>query len=164
MRRYKNPNMLSEKVVDFFEHQSFTVISTVDSKGRIHNACKGVVSIKPEGAVYLLDLYKGQTFSNLKNNSVISLTGVDEHHFSGYCLKGKARIAHPDELSSEILAAWENKMNSRITQRVINSIQGKKGHRRHPEVLMPGPKYLIVMDVEEVVDLTPAHISQLDKE
>lgn len=155
--------MLSEEVVHFFEHQSFTLVSTFDAQGRIHNACKGVVSIRPEGAVYLLDLYKGKTFSNLKNNSAISLTGVDEHRFIGYCLKGKARIAHPGELSREILSAWDNKMNSRITQRVINSIQGKKGHRRHPEALMPKPEYLVVMDVEEVVNLTPAHINQLDE-
>ncbi|MDP1853205.1 MAG: pyridoxamine 5'-phosphate oxidase family protein [Candidatus Omnitrophota bacterium] len=155
--------MLSEEIVHFFERQSFTIVSTIDTQGRIHNACKGLVSIDSSGRVYLLDLYHGKTYANLKNNPCMSLTGVDEHRFRGYCLKGRARILNTEELSGKVIAAWEEKLISRITQRVIDSIQGRKGHGRHPEVLLPNPKYLIAMDVDEVVDLTPAHISQQDK-
>lgn len=150
--------MLNDEIAYFFQQQSFTIVSTLDSQGRIHSACKGVVSIEPSGRVYLLDLYHGKTYANLKNNPCMSLTGVDERRFSGYCLKGSARIARADELSTEVIAAWEKKLNSRITQRVIDSIHGRKAHKRHPEVLMPKPKYLIVMDVDEAIDLTPTHL------
>ncbi|MEK6714935.1 MAG: pyridoxamine 5'-phosphate oxidase family protein [Candidatus Omnitrophota bacterium] len=152
--------MLSEEIVDFFEHQSFTIISTIDKQGRSHNACKGIVKIGREGKIYLLDLYHGRTFNNLQNNPNISITAVDEHKFKGYCLKGKARIVDKEELEAGVISDWENNLNSRITQRVIRSIQGYRGHKHQPEALLPSPKYLIEMAVEEVVDLTPAHIKE----
>lgn len=155
--------MLSEEVVHFFERQSFTIASTIDAQGRIHNACKGVVSIDASGRIYLLDLYHGRTYANLKKNPCISLTGVDEHRFKGYCLKGRARIENTTELSEKVIAAWEEKLTTRITQRVIDSIQGRKGHKQHPEALLPNPKYLVAMDVDEVIDLTPAHIHKEEK-
>lgn len=110
------------------------------------------------GQVYLLDLYCGKTFDNLKQNSHISIVYVDEHKFRGYSLKGKARIIQKDKLKPKIIKDWENKIASRITQRVIRNIRGERGHGRHPEALLPNPKYLIVMKVEEIVDLTPHHI------
>ncbi|PIQ89115.1 MAG: hypothetical protein COV72_04790 [Candidatus Omnitrophica bacterium CG11_big_fil_rev_8_21_14_0_20_42_13] len=150
--------MLSEDIVYFFKHLSFTIVTTQDNQGYPHNACKGIVKITPEGKVYLLDLFKKNTYKNLEANNFISVTGIDENKFEGYCLKGKARIEDADKLEHDVVEAWEKKINSRITQRVINSVQGKKGHISHPEALLPKPKYLIVMDVDEVIDLTPAHI------
>lgn len=152
--------MLSEDIIDFFQHQPFTIISTIDKQGRIHNACKGIVKIGREGRIYLLDLYRGGTLKNLQNNPHISITAVDEHKFKGYCLKGKARIADKEGLDAGLISDWEDKLNSRITQRVIRSIQGYRGHKHQPEALLPRPKYLIEMTVEEVTDLTPAHIKE----
>lgn len=150
--------MLTDDIVYFFRRLSFTVVTTIDDNGRPHSACKGIVKIDQDGTVYLLDLYKQETFKNLKRNSSISVTGVDENKFEGYCLKGEARIASTEELTEDIIAFWENKITSRITQRVIDSIQEKKGHKSHPEASLPKPEYLIVMKVEEALDLTPSHL------
>lgn len=152
--------MLNEDITDFFKAQGFTIVSTIDDNGHAHNACKGIVEIRPDGKVYLLDLYHGATFRNLQRNTRMSLTAVDEHKFRGYCLKGKARIVERQDLAPQVIADWEAKLISRITQRVIRSIQGYKSHKHQPEALLPAPKYLIEMTVEEVVDLTPAHIKE----
>ena len=149
---------LTEDVIDFFHKQSFVVVATLDKKGFPHSACKGIVKINRKGRAYLLDLYKGQTFKNLKQNPNISITAVDEHKFRGYSLKGKAKIAKREKLSSHVITAWEKRITQRITQRVLKNISGVHGHPRHPEILMPKPEYMIVMDVEEVVDLTPHHL------
>ncbi|HDZ76500.1 MAG TPA: pyridoxamine 5'-phosphate oxidase family protein [Candidatus Omnitrophica bacterium] len=150
--------MLSPDVIHFFKNASFSIVTTLDVRGGLHNSCKGIVKVKPNGDIYLLDLYKRQTFKNLQHNSKMSVTGVDEHKFTGYSLKGEGRIAEASELGSDIIAAWEAKITSRITQRVINSIQGKKGHPAHPEALLPKPEYLIVMKTKQVVELTPTHL------
>ena len=150
--------MFSVDVIHFFNNVSFTIVTTIDSYGRLHNACKGVVKVKQDGEIYLLDLYKRETFKNLRRNSKMSVTGVDEHRFKGYSLKGEGRIAEAAELGSDIIAAWEAKITSRVTQRVINSIQGKKGHHSHPEALLPKPEYLIVMKTKQVVELTPSQL------
>ncbi len=123
-----------------------------------HNSCKGIVKINENGRVYLLDLYKAKTYENLKHNSHIAVSAVDEHKFKGFCLKGKAKIVKEESLSSHIITAWEKKLTHRITQRVLKNIAGEKGHDEHPEARFPKPEYMIVMQVEEVVDLTPHHL------
>lgn len=149
---------LPEEVINFFQSQGCVIVSTIDEKGFAHSACKGVLKINRNGRIYLLDLYKANTYKNLRHNSHISITAVDEHKFIGYCLKGKAKILPEAKLHSQIIRAWEARITSRITQRLLKNIREEKGHPRHLEALLPKPEYLIVMDVEEVVDLTPHHL------
>jgi general stress protein 26 len=146
---------LTDEIIHFLYRQHFTVISTLDKDGSIHNSCKGIVQIDGKGYIYLLDLYKQKTYKNLKINSRISLTVVDEHKFKGYSLKGKAKIISEDKIKPEILKAWDKKISGRISHRILQNIKGEKGHGSHPEVLLPKPEYIIMMRVEKIVDLTP---------
>lgn len=151
---------IEPQVVQFFRNQGFVVVSTVDRKGIPHSACKGIVEIKENGQVYLLDLYRAETYENLTHNPSISITAVDEHRFTGYCLKGKAELKAENGLKPSFLTAWEQRVATRLTQRVIRNMRGEKGHLRHPEIFLPKPEYLIKMRVEEIVDLTPRHIRE----
>jgi len=134
------------------------MVTTIDVKGFPHNSCKGIVKIDRRGRVYLLDLYRSVTFRNLKSNPKISITAINEHKFVGYSLKGMAKIITFEEISPEILKAWEDRITSRLTQRLLKNIREEKGHPRHPEVLLPRPQYMIAMEVLGVVDLTPHHL------
>lgn len=151
---------LTKEIRDFFQNQGFAIVSTIDENGNPHNSCKGIVKIRSNGLVYLLDLYKNSTYKNIKRNPFISITAVDEHKFIGYCLKGKAKIVAADNLPPAIIATWEKKITDRITNRVLKNIQGQKGHQDHPESLLPKPQYLMVMLVKSIVDLTPTHIKR----
>lgn len=151
---------LQHDVLHFFHNQGCVIVSTVNQEGAVHNACKGVVEISPEGKAYLLDLYHGSTYAHLLTNPNISITAIDEHKFKGYCLQGKARVASINEVEPRIIKAWEEKVAGRITQRLLKNISGEKGHLRHPEASLPEPKYLIAVDIENVIDLTPHHLKQ----
>jgi general stress protein 26 len=146
---------LNGEIIQFLYRQNYTVISTMDKDGSIHNSCKGIVKIDEQGRIYLLDLYKQITYENLKVNPSISLTVVDEHKFKGYSLKGRAKIISEDKIRPEILQAWDKKISERISHRILKNISGEKGHSRHPEVLLPKPEYIIEMRVEKIIDLTP---------
>ena len=146
---------LSDELVHFLHRQGHTVISTIDEDGSIHNSCKGIVEIDKEGNIYLLDLYKQRTYENLKNNNHITLTVVDEHKFEGYCLKGKATIVDEKKVLSKTIEAWEKKITGRISQRILKNVHGQKGHPKYPEMLLPKPEYLIMMEIDKIVDLTP---------
>jgi len=146
---------LGRDVVHFLQSQGFVIVSTIDAAGRLHNSCKGIVEIDDNGRVYLLDLFRARTRRNLEANPVLSITAVDEHKFIGYCLKGKARIVTQEEAGLHLTRAWEERITSRLTKRLIKNIHGEKGHALHPEALLPKPEYVIAMDVEEVVDLAP---------
>lgn len=155
LRKFSYMDRLPSEITHFFQNQSLVIVSTIDKNGSVHNSCKGIVKINKDGKIYLLDLYQEKTFENLNRNPNISITAVNEHSFKGYCLKGKAKIMPSEKLTKDILKAWEDRIASRITQRVIKNIREEKGHPRHPEALLPRPKYLIMAEIEDIVDLTP---------
>jgi general stress protein 26 len=149
---------LTNEIIEFFRRQNFVIVSTIDKNGFAHSSCKGIVSIDKRGYAYLLDAYKAKTYHNLKRNPYLNITAIDEHKFVGYCLKGKAEILPKSKFDSDILEAWENKITSRLTHRLLKNIHGEKGHPRHPEAILPKPKYMIIMEIEDIVDLTPKHL------
>lgn len=149
---------IPDSVIDFLLNQGFVIISSIDENGFPHAACKGIVSIAKEGKVYIFDLYRAQTLENLKINLHVSITAVDEHKFVGFCLKGKAHALCEKELSKELVEAWDARITSRSTQRLLKNLHEEKGHPKHPEALLPKPEYLIEIEVEEIVDLTPKHL------
>jgi len=150
--------VLSQSIKHFFMNQGYVIVSSIDSNGSISNSCKGIVRIDSEGRVYLLDLYHGRTSKNLNLNSNISITAIDEHKFMGYCLQGRAHIIKKSDISPEIVKAWEERITSRLTKRLIKNIKEEKGHPRHPEIMLPEPRYMIMMEVQEIIDLTPQHL------
>jgi uncharacterized pyridoxamine 5'-phosphate oxidase family protein len=149
---------LDENIIHFFQGEGCVVVATIDKDGLPHASCKSIVKIEENGRVYLLDAYHGTTYKNLLQNPSASITVFNEHKFIGYCLKGKAHLIHKDELDIGIVKVWENKITSRLTQRLLNNLREEKGHRGHPEASLPKPQYMIVLEVSEVVDLTPAHL------
>lgn len=149
---------LNEDIIHFFRNQGCVLVSTIDKGGLPHNACKEIIKISANGRIYLLDLYRGHTLKNLKANPRISITAIDEHKFAGYCLKGKAEVLTEAKLQPQIIKAWEERIASRLTRRLLKNIREEKGHPRHPEALLPKPEYMIVIKVEEIVDLTPRHL------
>jgi uncharacterized pyridoxamine 5'-phosphate oxidase family protein len=149
---------ITQDIVHFFKEQGYVIVVTVDKHGNPHSACKGIVQINKNGKIYLLDLYRKNTYKNLKHNAHISITAVEEHKFKGYCLKGKARILETKKLKAGLLKAWEERIASRLTQRLLRNIREEKSHPGHPEALLPKPEYIICMEIEEIIDLTPQHL------
>ena len=83
------------------------------------------------------------------------ITAIDEKHFKGYTLQGKAKIVPRKEIESHIVDKWEDKIIRRISKRMIESIQSGSKTREHHEAKLPKhPKYLIEIDVEKIVNLS----------
>jgi len=152
---------IDHNIASFFQEQGFVIISTMDKDGFVHNSCKGIIEIQDSGRVYLMDVYRGRTLENLARDPRVSITAVDEHKFRGYCLKGRAKALPKDSLNDEIIRAWEDKITSRLTRRLLKNIHEEKGRGHHPEILLPKPEYMIQVEVEEIVDLSPHAIGSL---
>ncbi|MCM8783339.1 MAG: pyridoxamine 5'-phosphate oxidase family protein [Candidatus Omnitrophica bacterium] len=149
---------IPSEIINFLTNQGFVVLSTVDNQGFPHSSCKGIIKIEEKGKIFLLDLYHGKTYENLKINPYVSVTVVDEHKFKGYSLKGKGEIVKITNANKKLLKNWEDLISRRLVRRLLKNIKGEKGHSAHPEAHLPSPKYLIEIKVEEIVDLKPAHI------
>ncbi|MDD5195237.1 MAG: pyridoxamine 5'-phosphate oxidase family protein [Candidatus Omnitrophica bacterium] len=152
---------LSDDIRHFLEKQGFVIVSTLDEQGTIHCSAKGIIGIEAEGRIYLIDLYRSRTFHNLTGSPTVSITAVDEHHFVGYTLKGKAEIVEREKIKRHIIKKWEERVIQRISKRLIQSVKTDKKSSAHPESRFPQPQYLIVVNVEEIVDLAPGHLKSL---
>ncbi|MDD4294115.1 MAG: pyridoxamine 5'-phosphate oxidase family protein [Candidatus Omnitrophica bacterium] len=147
---------LSKDIIFFLKNQHFVIVSTISQDGSIHCSAKGIVGVYEDGRVYVIDLYHNRTYNNLKNNPIVSITQVDEHTFKGYTLKGKAKIVYKEDIHDEYLKEWERKVLKRISDRLIKSVQRETASNSHHEAHLPAePKYLIEIDVDDIVDLSP---------
>lgn len=151
---------LRSEVISFFKNQQFVVISTLDQEGNIHCAAKGIVGIEPLGQVFLIDVYRGSTFQNLQKDSRASITAVNGHKFMGYSLQGTAKIIEREEIKSHIIEEWEQRIISRISDRLIKNVQDQNPLAHHPEAKLPPLQYLIEFDAEKVVDLAPKNLKK----
>jgi general stress protein 26 len=149
---------LSAVIIDFLRTQDFVVVSSIDKNGFPHSSCKAIVKMDPAGEIYLVDVYLGVTSENIERNPHISISAVDEHKFVGYCLKGKARKMQDESISQEIIKTWEDNITSRLAKRLLRNLVQDQGQRHHPEAILPRPKHLIVLEIEEIVDLAPYHL------
>lgn len=152
--------ILTPDIINFFKKQSFVIVSTLDDKGTIHCSAKGMAGVDESGKLCLIDVYKGHTQKNLRRNPLISATAVEEHSFRGYTLKGRAEIIEQSKIASHFVKSWEERILQRMSSRVLKDIQKESKTIHHPESRLPQPEYLIEITVEEVVDLTPAHLKK----
>jgi len=147
---------LTQESIHFMNQQGFVIVSTMDDKGRIHCSAKGIVGIEKSGKVYIIDLYLHHTYKNLKKNPVVSITAVNEHQFKGYTLQGKAKIVSREEIEDAIFKKWEKKVISRISKRIVKGVQSETKSKAPFEAHLPHqPQYLIEVNVENVIDLSP---------
>ncbi len=146
------------EIADFLRAQGFVIISSIDQAGFPHSSCKAIIKIDQAGKIFLMDVYHGATCENIKANPRISISAVDEHKFTGYCLKGKGEIISDNNISQEIIKVWEDNITGRLAKRLLKNLSGDKGHLQHPEASLPQPKHIIVIEVEEIVDLAPLHL------
>ena len=149
---------LTDTIKHFFQSQHFVIVSTLDEGGAIHCSAKGIVGIKDD-RVFLIDLYRAHTYRNINANPTVSITSVDGHRFVGYTLKGKAKIVEQEKIAEHLIAAWEEAVVQRISKRMVQNIQSDAGATHHPESKFPHPQYLMEIDVEQVVDLAPPHLT-----
>lgn len=147
---------LPDSVVYFLKKQGFMIVSSLDEKGNIHCSAKGVVAVKKEGKVFVVDVYMLKTFENLKRNPTVSITAVDENKFVGYTLQGKAKLVSRKDMEEHVFTSNENKIIERISKRVAKSVQSGEKSTEHFEAKLPQiPQYLIEIDVENIIDLSP---------
>jgi uncharacterized pyridoxamine 5'-phosphate oxidase family protein len=148
---------IADDIVYFLKQQEFVIVSTLEENNTIHCSAKGIVHIEND-SIYLIDLYRGKTFTNLKHNREITITAVDGHKFKGYSLQGKGHILDKKKIDAKFIQAWEKKVINRISKRLLINLKKDRKQGHHPEARFPEPQYIILMQVEAIIDLAPQYL------
>ena len=149
---------LSPEIIEFLKAQGFVIVSSIDKNGFPHSSCKAIVKIDSQGMIFLIDLYHGSTGENIKRNSRINISAVEEHKFIGYCLKGQGKILPESQLTEELIKIWADNVTSRLVKRLLKNLNTDQSHNHHPEASLPQPKSIIAVEIEAIVDLAPYHL------
>jgi len=152
---------LNDDVKNFLEKQHFVIVSTLDDKGNIHTSAKGIIQVESRGKIFLLDIYKGRTYRNIRLNPNVTVTAIDERRFRGYSVEGKARILREDNLPKKALDTWHEKLARRIARRVISHVKEGREEKKIPEASFPFPKYIIDVTVDSITDLAPREVKDI---
>lgn len=157
---------IPDEVIYFLKKQGFVIVSTINEDKSINSSAKGIVEIKKEGIICIIDLFRGHTFRNLTNNSPISITSVDEHNFVGYTLQGKViSIVSKENISGPIIERWQKLVIERISQRLLRNIKtNTKSKILHPETLFPPPCYLFNIEINNIINLSPGGLRKFIEE
>ncbi|MFC1808752.1 pyridoxamine 5'-phosphate oxidase family protein [Candidatus Omnitrophota bacterium] len=144
---------IPHSLVTFLEKQHIVFVSTVNGRGEPNTVPKGICLVQPKGRIYVIDLYYGRTWRNLKRNNHITLCALDERHFRGYQFKGTGKVLKITPDHNHFVDVWHKKVSSRITHRLIENLrEDKKTH--HHEAHFPPPKAIIEVEVKEIISLT----------
>ena len=147
---------IPENAARMLDKQHFVIVSSVDQKGSVDSAAKGIIEVDPKGRICVLDLYRGRTYRNIKKNPRVTLTAIDERRFRGYSIKGKARIMSDGALPKRKLSVWQDKIAKRIARRLIKHVKEETpDHEDIPEARFPLPKHIIEIDVLDIIDIAP---------
>ncbi len=147
---------LNEEIITFLKSKDVVLVSTLDEKGRIHCAVKGIVEVLKSGKIFIIDLFSGQTLKNIRKNPNVSIAATDEVRFKGYTLQGKAIIVPKWQIHQDFINKWETHVIQKVSDRISRSVHsGKKGMQHYELSLPDNPKHIIDIQVENIIDLSP---------
>ena len=115
------------------------------SKNCIPNsASKMLVDVIEPNRLYFLDYRFTQTFSNIHENPVVSVSFLDDDNFTGYRMTGSCQMLTAGEEFEAAQKSWEKKLISYEADRILKRMTGRYSARDAENHL---PKDFIVMKV-----------------
>jgi hypothetical protein len=130
---------IPEEIKEFLK-TSLAYVATVDAKGMPNVVPKGDIALLGEDEIVFADLYSHQTKRNLAKNPHISICLVNSASYTGYQLKGKAKIIEHGKEYEEL-------------ERQVSGA----GQLSHIEA-----KYAVKIKVNKIIDIGYTHTA--DKE
>jgi len=157
----KGLTAFSSDLMDFLKDHHTAVVSTLDDNGCVHTSIKGITGIDVAGRLFVVDLYKKLTYENISKRSCVTVTVFDHDRFLGWSLQGRGKVVEREGMTAELHADWEDRIVSRISERLIGNLRSAFGGKANYEAQLPHQlQYVIEVDVEKIVDLRPTCIKE----
>ncbi|HOW59826.1 MAG TPA: pyridoxamine 5'-phosphate oxidase family protein [Candidatus Omnitrophota bacterium] len=142
---------ITEKIEQLLEKREFVSVATATRNGVPNTAPKFFFRAKGD-YIYLIDYVIGKTITNLKENSLVSVSFMDYESLEAYRLNGKTQLIERGKVFDAILKEWDKKLLKFSTDRVIEAVRtGKKSH--HFELEMTERFVVLKIKITDVIKI-----------
>lgn len=129
----------------------FLHVATLSKDGQPNAAPKLILKVDDK-AIYLVDCTIGKTWENLKKNSQVSLSFVDEESLKGYQINGEAVVLEGKSIGVELRKILEEKEVALTVKRIVSGIHEHKKHEDF-EMGMSDKFVIFKINLNEVVEI-----------
>jgi len=129
----------------------FLHVATLSKDGQPNAAPKLILKVDDK-AIYLVDCTIGKTWENLKKNSKVSLSFVDEESLKGYQINGEAVVLEGKSIGVELRKILEEKEVALTVKRIVSGIHEHKKHEDF-EMGMSDKFVIFKINLNEVVEI-----------
>ncbi len=144
--------MLNQKLRFLFlnSESAFITVATSNNAGE-PNAAPKIIFKCARGSVFLVDVPRGQTWLNLKENPKLAVSVIDEEKLTAYHLKGSVTILDDDVSRDKYFKEIDKTLNRMIVNRIV---EGEHRGRGFGNFIARVPKDFIVFKVKilEIVE------------
>ena len=106
------------------DHLKVIFVGSCDNKGTPNVGPKMLVDIVSPDAVYYLDYKFTQTYANIRDNTKVSLSFMDDKTFTGYRLTGECSILDSGKSYEKAKEIWKKRLIHYEAGRMIERIRG----------------------------------------
>jgi len=152
---------MNKKIVELLNSREFVSVATADLECRPYAAPKFLLKIEGN-FIYLVDYIVGRMFSNLKINSRISISFMNNESLRGYQLNGSVEIIEKGPEHEHLLKDLARREMDLATQRIIEGVTKGKTHEGF-EVTMSKKFAIFKVRVEEVAEIFSSGLLKREK-
>lgn len=137
--------MLTKELKDLMLRRSspFVMLATTSERGEANVAPKLLFKYG-RGCLYFVDVALGQTWSNLKKNTNVAMSFIDNETLSVFRLRGTAEILDSGEERGKYHSDIDKQLNKLIVDRII---EGEHRGKSFGNFIATVPKNFIVFKV-----------------
>ena len=120
-------------------------VASCTRKAEPNSASKMLVEILAPNLLYFLDFKTTQSFHNISENPLISVSFMDDAHFTGYRLTGPCEVLQSGEEYDRISQSWDKRVIGYEAERIIQRMTGRFSTREAERNL---PKDFVIVRLE----------------
>lgn len=133
---------------NFFQKKKELKVISVASCSKAaepNSASKMLIEISEPNLLYFLDYKTTQSYHNMAENPKISVSFMDDAHFTGYRLTGPCKILESGPEYDEVSKSWDKRLIGYEAERIIQRISGRFSTREAEGHL---PKDFVIVRLE----------------
>lgn len=120
-------------------------VASCTKKAEPNSASKMLVEISEPNLLYFLDFNTTQSYHNILENPLISVSFMDDAHFTGYRLTGPCSVLQSGPEYDLISQSWDKRVIAYEAERIIQRMTGRFSTREAERNL---PKDFMIVRLE----------------